>query len=157
MDEVLVGEKAVLVMLRLPFSRRKTCFHMIGYSRRSVPVLVFSSPRVSGKVHGLGSASDTTSVLGTARRDGRRRRCARPSSLSTHEPVLRREASAILKYAAVVYTSRSRRRVCLTGVRSARAMSPVNSTRWWNCFVMPSALRKNWTTLALETGTAVRI
>jgi len=89
-------------MLRLPFSRRKTSFHMIGYSRRSVPVLVSPSPRVSSKVHGLGSASDTTSVFGTARRDGRRRLCARPSSLSTHEPVLRREASAILKYAAVV-------------------------------------------------------
>src|SRR5882672_8482048 len=72
MDEVLVGQRAVLAMLRLPFSRRKASFHMIGYSRRSVPVLVSPSPRVSSKVHGLGSASDTTSVFGSARRGGRR-------------------------------------------------------------------------------------
>src|SRR5207248_1496161 len=72
-------------------------------------------------------------------------------------PVLRREASGILKYAAVVRMSRSRRTACPTGVRSARAMSPTNSTRWWSCFVMPSALRKNWTAPASEIGTSVRV
>jgi hypothetical protein len=102
MDEVLVGEKTVLVMLRLPFSRRKTSFHMIGYSRRSVPVLAFSSPRVSGKVHGLGSASDTTSVFGSARRDGRRPAVCPPLIAINTRACSSARSISHLKYAAVV-------------------------------------------------------
>jgi hypothetical protein len=93
MDEVLVGQKAVLVMLRLPFSRRKTSFHMIGYSCRSVPVLVSPSPRV---------ASDTTSVFGSARRDGRRPAVRPPLIAINTRACSSARSISHLKYAAVV-------------------------------------------------------
>jgi len=61
------------MLFACPFSRRKTSFHMIGYSVDRCRSGRFIS-RVSGKVHGLGSASDTTSAS-HSRRDGRRRVC----------------------------------------------------------------------------------